>query len=608
MVSKKVQIRASAGVLLCLIVLALVDANLSNLDDYPSKHRPYNINPVYYIICDSLSTIVYSIIVLLYISAVPGNMWKLLTGLSFLGALQAVVALTLIVNPRETPWYFLFGITLIIDFTSILIFISLVVLWDTDSKFIASESLSIIGLYILISKGSPTIELVASTVVICTVIYFINLWLYVKRVSTARWKFAVVGGFLSIIICIMVLYGKFLFPQWYVLFYLMLAVDTCLIAVYTLCIYVPKLEDLVQVYFELEMAEKEEDNLLETVGLPTRFLFRDIKEATRNFHVSIGEGGSGAIFKGMIRDGTVVAVKQIKGQPSRETEFMTELRVIASLQHINLVRLLGYCLTRRGDRYLIYPFYENGSLDAWLFAGEEKRRLLTWRLRYQIAIDVAKALKYMHYDCLHMILHRDVKPANILLNGEFQALVSDFGISKLVGRYESSVRTKAKGTFTYMSPEVVTHGAISIKSDVYSYGMVLMELVAGRRNNQPGTYGENQQRCTYFLKIAREKLVEGKLIEVADKTLVRSGGVTEEELAIVVKVALWCIQDRPEQRPSMTDIVEMLQKRRSVDLPPRSPIQILSYLDVSYSIDVEPQDQAVQMSANPMSNSLHLGR
>ncbi|KAJ4780271.1 Receptor-like kinase [Rhynchospora pubera] len=356
----------------------------------------------------------------------------------------------------------------------------------------------------------------------------------------------------------------------------MLAVDTCLIAVYTLCIYVPKLEDLVQVYFELEMAEKEEDNLLETVGLPTRLLFRDIKEATRNFHVSIGEGGSGAIFKGMIRDGTVVAVKQIKGQPSRETEFMTELRVIASLQHIKLVRLLGYCLTRRGDRYLIYPFYENGSLDAWLFAGEEKRRLLTWRLRYQIAIDVAKALKYMHYDCLHMILHRDVKPANILLNGEFQALVSDFGISKLVGRYESSVRTKAKGTFTYMSPEVVTHGAISIKSDVYSYGMVLMELVAGRRNNQPGTYGENQQRYTYFLKIAREKLVEGKLIEVADKTLVRSGEVTEEELAIVVKVALWCIQDRPEQRPIMTDIVEMLQKRRSVDLPPRSPIQILS--------------------------------
>ncbi|KAJ3684398.1 hypothetical protein LUZ61_013562 [Rhynchospora tenuis] len=279
----------------------------------------------------------------------------------------------------------------------------------------------------------------------------------------------------------MVFYGKFLFPQWYVLFYLILAVDTCLIVVYTLCIYVPKLEDLVQVYFELEMAEKEENNLLETVGLPTRFLFRDIKEATRNFHVSIGEGGSGAIFKGMIRDGTVVAVKQIKGQPSRETEFMTELRVIASLQHINLVRLLGYCLTRRGDRYLIYPFYENGSLDAWLFAGEEKRRLLTWRLRYQIAIDVAKALKYMHFDCLHMILHRDVKPANILLNGEFQAVVSDFGISKLVGRYESSVRTKAKGTFTYMSPEVVTHGAISTKSDVYSYGMVLMELVAGRR-------------------------------------------------------------------------------------------------------------------------------
>lgn len=445
MVSKKVQIRASVAVLLSLVVLVFVDANLSKLY-YWNRHSAYNINPVIYIICVCLCTIIYLIIGLLYISAVSGIMWKLIAGLSFFGALQAVAALTLIVNPKDKAWYFLFGIMLIINFMGILVFISLVVLYDTKSKFIASLSFSIVGLFILVRKGSPTIEFVMFNVGICTVIYFINLWLYVRLVPTRRWKFAVMGGFFSGILLIIVLYGKILFPQWYVLFYIILVVDTCLIVVYTACIYVPKLEDWLQNFFELEMAEREEDNLLETVGLPTKFMFRDIKVATQNFHVSIGEGGSGAIFKGMIRDGTVVAVKQIKGQPSREIEFMTELRVIASLQHMNLVRLLGYCLTRRGDRYLIYPFYENGSLDAWLFAGEEKRSLLTWRLRYQIAIDVAKALKYMHSDCLHMILHRDVKPANILLNGEFQALVSDFGISKLVGRYQSSVRTRAKGT------------------------------------------------------------------------------------------------------------------------------------------------------------------
>ncbi|KAJ3685293.1 hypothetical protein LUZ61_014457 [Rhynchospora tenuis] len=354
--------------------------------------------------------------------------------------------------------------------------------------------------------------------------------------------------------------------------------------------------------------------------LPTRFMFKDLQNATNNFQINNGEGGSGTIFKGTLTDGSIIAVKHIKGQQSGENEFKTEITIIASLQHINLVHLLGYCLTQNGERYLVYPFFENGSLDAWLFADEDKRSHLTWALRYQIAVDVSKALAYLHHDCRHRILHLDIKPANILLDGSFRALLSDFGISRSMERDKANVMTRARGTVGYLPPEMLVPKAISAKSDVYSYGMVLLELVGGRRNFQSSVEGETRQRRnTYFPKIARDKMKEGKLMEVVDRCLVNNGLLRENEVALLINVAFWCIQENPELRPNMNDVVDMLEGRKTVDVPQENPMFVVNFLDVESQCSASNSEdrgtvtsssnrEDALLSANTISISIELGR
>ncbi|XP_078182127.1 putative receptor-like protein kinase At5g20050 [Carex rostrata] len=346
-------------------------------------------------------------------------------------------------------------------------------------------------------------------------------------------------------------------------------------------------------------------------GLPTRFTIKDLETATANFQERIGEGASGAVFKGTLTDGSTIAVKRIKWQPSGETEFRTEMTIIASRQHVNLVRLLGFCLSPRGDHYLIYPFLENGSLDAWLFTDNGKRSHLTWALRYRIAIDVAKALAYLHHECHQRILHLDIKPANILLDGEFRALLSDFGISKLIGKDESSVMTRARGTVGYLAPEMLVPNAISTKSDVYSYGMVLLELLGGRRNFMFVVDGETQQRrSSYFPQIVREKMMQGELMEVVDMSLVKNEEISEEEVTVLCRLALWCIQENPMLRPTMTEAVEMLEGRTPVHVPPESSMFMMNFLDVQPSsiFGRTREDEATLMSANALSISIQSGR
>ncbi|KAJ3695227.1 hypothetical protein LUZ60_000604 [Juncus effusus] len=374
--------------------------------------------------------------------------------------------------------------------------------------------------------------------------------------------------------------------------------------------YVPEVRTWRNVYMEQEILQIYEYNFLEMVGLPNRFTLHELNAATGNFETPIGMGGSGDVFKGITEDGSTIAVKRIKGQASGEQEFRTEITTIASLQHVNLVRLIGYCLSPIGDRYLIYPFFENGSLDSWLFAEEEKRSRLTWMLRYNIAIDVAKALAYLHNECHHCILHLDVKPANILLDGDFKALLSDFGISKSIGRDQSSVITRARGTVGYLPPEMLVPNAISPKSDVYSYGMVLFELVGGRKNFQ--TEEIEQGRNSYFPKIAREKMIEGKLMEVVDKSLINHPDLKEDLVTILGQVALWCIQENPELRPTMTQVVDMLEGRIPVQMPPESLMFMINFLDVQSQAfafgDAAWVDENAQDSVNTISISVQSGR
>jgi len=309
------------------------------------------------------------------------------------------------------------------------------------------------------------------------------------------------------------------------------------------------------------------------------FSSHEIQAMTQDFGSVIGRGGSAQVFRGSLDDGTPVAVKRINIHGGRtvagEEDFRRELSIIANAHHRSLVRLLGYCLQRGGGLYLVYPFFENGSLDRWIFHGtEEQRRQLTWPNRFCIAVDVARALAYLHNECHWRILHLDVKPGNILLDGDLRAHVSDFGISLSITRDLNSVvdTEHLKGTFGYMAPEML-YNAVSDKSDVFSYGMTLLELVGGRRNMYPSLETPDLTR-DYFPYIVREKMARGEVLGAVDAAMAPAD---DDEAAVmaVLKVALCCIQNQREMRPSMQTVVDMLEGRVAIDLPPDSRHHLL---------------------------------
>uniref|UniRef100_M4CQP5 Protein kinase domain-containing protein n=2 Tax=Brassica campestris TaxID=3711 RepID=M4CQP5_BRACM len=269
--------------------------------------------------------------------------------------------------------------------------------------------------------------------------------------------------------------------------------------------------------------------LRKVAGVPTKFKLEDLEEATDGFRVQIGKGGSGSVFKGVLKDGSQVAVKRIEGEEKGEREFRSEVAAIASVQHKNLVRLYGYSSVNR-YRFLVYEYIPNSSLDVWIFPG--KRRLggcLTWDQRYQVAIDVAKALSYLHNDCRSKILHLDVKPENILLDEDYRAVVTDFGLSKLVARDESRVVTEIRGTCGYLAPEWLLEHGISEKSDVYSYGIVLLEMIGGRRSiTRVENKRTKKKKLEYFPRIVNQKMRERRVMEIVDQRLIEAKEVGDE--------------------------------------------------------------------------------
>ncbi|CAD5194308.1 unnamed protein product [Musa acuminata subsp. malaccensis] len=320
-------------------------------------------------------------------------------------------------------------------------------------------------------------------------------------------------------------------------------------------------------------------------GLPTKFSLKELDAATDNFQALIGRGGSGAVFKGILDNGTPVAVKRIEGAEYGEKEFRAEISAIASVQHVNLVRLLGYCLVPGGGPcFLVYEFIENGSLDGWIFSSAREHRArrgqcLPWPLRYQVAIDVARALAYLHHDCRARVLHLDIKPENILLDTGFRGVVADFGLSKLMSRDQSRIVASVRGTRGYLAPEWLLGSGISERSDIYSYGMVLLELVGGRRNVRvvDPTADAEQRKWSYFPKIVMEKAREGRVMEVVDERLER---VDERQVTTMVNVALWCIQEQPELRPSMARVFDMLEGRLAVGAPPETEMIVVDLLSI----------------------------
>ncbi|CAA7039620.1 unnamed protein product [Microthlaspi erraticum] len=296
--------------------------------------------------------------------------------------------------------------------------------------------------------------------------------------------------------------------------------------------------------------------------------FGTICEATNDFCDSnkLGEGGFGIVYKGRLADGNEIAVKRlIKVSLEGASQFMNEVRLISMLQHINLVRLLGYCV-QGADHLVVYEFLQNLSLDFYLF-GDTERSRLTWPVRYSIIHGIARGLTYLHQDSCFRIIHRDLKASNILLDKDMLPKISDFGTARLVGRDETQTSTRQiAGTRGYMSPEYLYDGIFSDKSDVYSFGVLLLELLSGKRSYMfINSYGD-----TSLLAWIWRKFEEGRLLEVIDPIIVASLASPATEQNQIIRyfhISLLCVQRRAQDRPTMSSVVVMLSSGEAVPRP-----------------------------------------
>ncbi|KAF6164355.1 hypothetical protein GIB67_037512 [Kingdonia uniflora] len=320
----------------------------------------------------------------------------------------------------------------------------------------------------------------------------------------------------------------------------------------------------------------EQSYMRELARLPKEFSYQDLKVATNNFspEEKLGSGGSGSVFKGILKDGSLVAVKRVELAEYGKQVFEAEISTIASVRHVHLVRLRGYCsyVTEMGGVFfVIYDLLPNGSLDTWIFPGTggEAGRFLSWKLRYKVAVEVARALVYLHQDCCPHILHLDIKPENILLDEKLRAVLSDFGLSKLTNEDENEVHTKMiRGTAGYMAPEWFMGNLISDKCDIYSYGKVLLDLFFGQRYvclDQNGEdiyikHGNSALEQRTFHAFMWDKLTQSNLVHLIDKRLMDDGKVDELEAKSLIHVALCCLDEDPKKRPvDMRHVLRMLE-------------------------------------------------
>ncbi|KAI5678093.1 hypothetical protein M9H77_09043 [Catharanthus roseus] len=324
-------------------------------------------------------------------------------------------------------------------------------------------------------------------------------------------------------------------------------------------------------------------------GGPKRFSYGELRDATKNFSDVIGNGGFGVVYKGNLSDGRVVAVKSLKDFSTGDADFWAEVTIIARMHHLNLVRLWGYC-TEKGKRILVYEYVPNGSLDKFIFpkrrvhnveslsgpGGDGEKPILDWNIRYRIALGVARAIAYLHEECLEWVLHCDIKPENILLGEDFCPKVSDFGLAKLKKKEEMISMSQLRGTRGYMAPEWI-RGPVTSKSDVYSFGMVLLEIVTGTRNNeQQNSKVESDQwylPMWAFNKVFKEMNVDEILDPVIKDSYDNSAHF--DLVNRMVKTAMWCLQDRPELRPSMGKVAKMLEGTVEITEPEKPTIFFL---------------------------------
>ncbi|KAG5246805.1 Cysteine-rich RLK [Salix suchowensis] len=293
------------------------------------------------------------------------------------------------------------------------------------------------------------------------------------------------------------------------------------------------------------------------------FDIKTITSATENFSFGnkLGQGGFGSVYKGRLPRGQEIAVKRLsKNSRQGVQEFKNEVRLISKLQHKNLVRLLGCCIYKE-EKMLVYEYLPNKSLDFFIF-DKTKSELLDWRQRVEIILGIARGLLYLHQDSRLKIIHRDLKAGNVLLDGAMNPKISDFGMARIFGEDQIEANTtRVVGTYGYMSPEYAMEGLYSMKSDVFSYGVLVLEVISGRKNNDYYDESASQNLIAH----AWDLWNEGKALEIVDSALGET--YPAPEILKFIQVGLLCVQESPEDRPKMSAIVFMLDNEAVLPFP-----------------------------------------
>ncbi|XWS40715.1 hypothetical protein CRYUN_Cryun17cG0019200 [Craigia yunnanensis] len=311
-----------------------------------------------------------------------------------------------------------------------------------------------------------------------------------------------------------------------------------------------------------------------------QFKFSTLERATDCFNEAqkLGSGGYGEVFKGTLPDGREIAIKRlyVNGKSRRE-EIYNEMDVISRAQHKNLVRFLGGCFTRI-ENFLVYEYLANTSLDSILFDPEKKKEL-DWGKRHRIIIGTAEGLEYLHKDCEVRIIHRDIKASNILLDLKYRPKIADFGLARLCSRESdknSLVNNSVAGTFGYMAPEYIAKGRLTEKVDVYSFGVLVLEIICGVKN----TKIESENFLETLVTDAWKHFQSSTTSRIIDESL---GPEDFEEIKREIQLGLLCTQAKPALRPSMTKVLQML-RHKDMELPiPTKPPFLDEFVDLSSS-------------------------
>ncbi|KAG6638942.1 cysteine-rich receptor-like protein kinase 29 isoform X2 [Carya illinoinensis] len=347
------------------------------------------------------------------------------------------------------------------------------------------------------------------------------------------------------------------------------------------------------IYLRMRKQRKKVERMDEIDSVESlQFDFSTIRVATDNFSDvnKLGEGGFGIVYKGKFPNGQKIAVKRLsRSSEQGDQEFKNEILLVARLEHRNLVRLLGFCF-EGNERLLVYELMPNSSLDHFIF-DPSKRLHLDWKIRYKIIIGIARGLQYLHEDSQLRIIHRDLKTSNVLLDEQMNPKISDFGMARLFTLDQTQANTRRiVGTYGYMAPEYAMHGHFSVKSDVFSYGVLVLEIVCGQKNDS----FENGENTENLLSHAWKNWREGTALNLIDSTL-RVGSMTE--IMRCIHIGLLCVQENIAERPTMSSILLMLNSySMALSIPSRPAFLMHSIVESDMS-----SNQSFQASQNEAS-------